>query len=319
MTDAVLSVLFAGPHVTVQDAGRPGFLRFGVPWSGPMDRRSFVAANVALGNPAGSPAIEVSLGGLSLECLSGTVSFAVAGGGFILDHAGAKRGSWTVATLRAGERLGIRPGPWGSWCYLAFAGTLRTEHWLGSASTHALSGLGGGRVSTGISLTIADAVQRDGRLGDFPCPVTARPRSDARITIGPQDRFFSPDTLATFLNGPWWMTDAFDRMGARLSGPLVAPDAALDMPSEPILRGSVQVAGDGVASILLADHQTTGGYPKIATVLDCDTDSLAQLRPRDPLRFTPVSPRQAIDIARSAARADQRHREGLTRRFGPVP
>lgn len=319
MTDAVLSVLFAGPHVTIQDAGRPGFLRFGVPWSGPMDRRSFAAANVALGNPAGTPAIEVSLGGISLECRSGTVSFAVAGGGFILDHAGAKRGSWTVATLRPGERLAIRPGPWGSWCYLAFAGTLQAEHWLGSASTHALSGLGGGRVTTGTTLSISDAVQRATREGDFPCPVTARPRSEARITIGPQDRFFSPDTLASFLNGPWLMTDACDRMGVRLSGPLVAPDAALDMPSEPILRGSVQVAGDGVASILLADHQTTGGYPKIATVLDCDTDSLAQLRPRDPLRFKPVSPRQAIDIARSAATADQRHREGLARRVRAAP
>ena len=86
------------------------------------------------------------------------------------------------------------------------------------------------------------------------------------------------------------------------------------MPSEPILRGSVQVAGDGVASILLADHQTTGGYSKIATVLDGDLDALMQLRPRDPLRLVPVPPDEAIGIARTVAQSDHRHREGLARR-----
>ena len=86
------------------------------------------------------------------------------------------------------------------------------------------------------------------------------------------------------------------------------------MPSEPIARGSVQVAGDGVASILLADHQTTGGYPKIATVLDCDLDALVQLRPGDALRFLPVPPAQAVAIARATAESDRRHRAALTRR-----
>lgn len=317
MSDAVLSVLFAGPHVSIQDAGRRGFMRFGVPWSGPMDRRSFAAANVALGNPANRPVIEVSLGGLSLVCRSGAVSFSVAGGGFILEHAGKKRGSWTVATLRAGEKLTIRPGPWGSWCYLAFAGDLQAEPWLGSVSTHALSGKGGGRIATGSLWTVSNTVCREEREGDFPCPLNARPRAEARITIGPQERFFSPASIASFLDGPWRMTDACDRMGVRLAGPAIAPDAALDMPSEAILRGSVQVAGDGVASILLADHQTTGGYPKIATVLDCDVDAVVQLRPRDRLCFRPVSSEQAIAIARSMAESDQRYQSALAKPHRP--
>ena len=300
MSEAVLAVSFAGPHVSVQDGGRPGLMRYGVPRSGPMDRRSFAAANLALGNPAGAPGIEVSMGGLMLQCLSGAVGFAVAGGGFIVEHAGDRRGSWSVATLRAGEALTIRPGPWGSWCYLAFAGRLQVPQWLGSASTHAISGLGGGRLTHGTQLVIADAARRaECRI---PCPVTARPRHELRVTPGPQQRFFSAGTISDFVSGAWRMTDAWDRMGVRLAGPLIAPQAALDMPSGPVVRGSVQVAGDGVATVLLADHQTTGGYPRIATVLDCDLDGFVQLRPRDRVSFRPVSAEQAISLARTAQR-----------------
>lgn len=307
MSDAVLSVGFAGPHVSIQDAGRPGFMRFGVPASGPMDRASFAAANVALGNPAGQPAIEISMGGLALECISGAVSFAVAGGGFMVEHAGRKTGSWTIASFRAGERLVIRPGHWGSWTYLAFAGLLDTQGWLGSASTHASSGFGGGRLVAGRNLSVAKAELREDREGAIPCPVTARPRSGLHVVLGPQDRFFSDEAIAEFLAGPFRLTDAYDRMGVRLQGPTVAPRAPLDMPSEPIVRGSVQVAGDGVATVLLADHQTTGGYPKIAAVIDTDLDAFVQLRPRDMVAFQTVTPEQAVEQARMRALSAERY------------
>ena len=298
MSEAVLSVGFAGPHVSIQDAGRPGFMRFGVPASGPMDRAAFAAANVALGNPAGQPAIEISMGGLVLDCVSGAVGFAVAGGGFVVEHAGRKAGSWTIATLRAGERLAIRPGHWGSWTYLAFAGRLDAHGWLGSASTHASSGLGGGRLVSGQTLAVAGAAPREDREGAVPCPVSARPRAELRAVPGPQDRFFSDETIAAFFAGPFRLSDAYDRMGVRLQGPAIAPRASLDMPSEPIMRGSVQVAGDGVATVLLADHQTTGGYPKIATVIDADLDAFVQLRPRDMIVFRPVTAGEAVRQAR---------------------
>ncbi|MGR9459442.1 5-oxoprolinase subunit C family protein (plasmid) [Rhizobium leguminosarum] len=301
MSEAILSVLFAGPHVSIQDGGRPGLMRFGVPSSGPLDRRSFAAANIALGNSAHAPGIEISLGGLSVQCLSGRVTFAVAGGGFIVDHGDRKLGSWTIATLAAGEKLAIRPGPWGSWSYLAFAGALQTATWLGSASTHMISGFGGGRLAAGDRLTITDTEPRDERLGAIPCPVSARPRNELRVVLGPQQRFFAPETINSFLSGQWLMTDAWDRMGVRLAGPKIAPQATLDMPSEPIVRGSVQVAGDGVATILLADHQTTGGYPKIATVVESDLDAFVQRRPRDRISFRQVSPRDAVAIARCEA------------------
>ncbi|GLS86269.1 allophanate hydrolase [Cypionkella aquatica] len=301
MTEASFRVSFAGPHVSIQDQGRPGLMRYGVPASGPMDRRSFAVAHAALGNAAGQPGIEVSLGGLTLQCESGAVTVAFVGGGFIAETKAGKLGAWQVLTLTAGDVLNIRPGPWGSWCYLAFMGNLQANEWLGSHATHGLSGFGGGKLATGQVLTIADAQTRADLHGPIPCPIWARPRHLLRCTLGPQDRFFAADTLATFTSARFETTDAFDRMGLRLRGPAIAPENALSIPSEPILRGAVQVSGDGVATVLLSDHQTTGGYPKIATVLACDLNSFVQCRPRDAVAFQAISPEHAVAITRHDA------------------
>lgn len=311
---ARLKAAFAGPYVSIQDGGRLGRMRFGVPESGAMDRLALAAANLALGNPPGAPALEISRGGLTLDCVEGALSLAVAGGGFIVEAAGSRLGSWTALTLRQGERLTIRPGPWGSWCCLAFAGRLAAPEWLGSAATHALSGLGGGLIRTGQELSVEAAELRPGREGPIPCPVLARPRAELHVTLGPQDRFFPPETIEAFLTGRYALTEAYDRMGVRLSGPVIAPEAALSIPSEAILRGAVQVAGDGVPVVLLADHQTTGGYPKIATVIDADLDGFAQLRPRDLIRFAAVTPAEAVALARSRARAREAYLNGLVKR-----
>lgn len=301
MREASLIVSFAGPHVSIQDAGRPGLMRYGVPASGPMDRSSFALANAALGNPAGHMGIEVSLGGLALRCADAGITLAVAGGGFIAETSGQRLGSWRVLTLQPGETLTLRPGPWGSWCYLAFAGDLRAESWLGSHATHGASGFGGGKLATGQRLNVAQPKILRQREGSIPCPVWARPRHLLRCTLGPQERFFGTETLARFTQAQFETTAAFDRMGMRLAGPAIAPENALSIPSEPILRGSVQVSGDGVATVLLSDHQTTGGYPKIATVLGCDLDAFVQCRPRDAVMFQAVSPAEAIAITRHNA------------------
>lgn len=301
MTDVILRVRTAGPHVSVQDAGRKGLMRFGVPASGPMDSKGLALANAALGNPVGHAGIEVSLGGLTLDCEQGALTVAVAGGGFVLQTGAEKLGSWQVLTLRAGQSLTLRRGPWGSWTYLAFAGDLSAESWLGSHATHAASGLGGGRIATGQSLRVQDARVLPAREGPIPCPVWARPRHLLRYVLGPQDRFFDAETLAHFNGARFQTTDAFDRMGMRLRGLALIPSGALSIPSEPILRGAVQVSGDGVATVLLADHQTTGGYPKIATVLADDLDGFVQCRPREDIVFQVVTPDEAVQIARAAA------------------
>jgi allophanate hydrolase len=263
-----------------------------------MDRLGFAAALVALGNVGGA-AVEVSLGGLVLRCLEGEVGFAVAGGGFALRRNEAVLAPWTVSYLGPGDRLALRPGGWGSWSYLAFAGDLRAESWLGSRATHALSGFGGGRVSAGDRLVIEGADRRSDREGDIALPDLARPTATARVVMGPQERYFSSASQTAFLASPFTLGSAYDRMGVRLDGPPLPPEGRLDMPSEAVAKGSVQIAGDGVATVLLADHQTTGGYPKIATVLDCDLDRFAQLRSGATLRFQAVSPQEAVAAARS--------------------
>ena len=299
MRDAHLHVQFAGPLVTIQDAGRPGHLRYGVAASGPMDRIAFAASNAALGNPPGATAIEISLGGLSLECRSGDVTVAVAGGDFGVEHAGAKMSGWSVFTLHQGETLNVRAGNSGSWTYLAFAGQLQADTWLGHTATHSTSGFGGGSLSAGQDLMVHMADVREDREGDIERPDLFAEREAFKVVLGPQDQWFQEEAIETFLGTEYHLTDSYDRMGVRLDGGKLPLKDALSIPSEPIIRGSVQVSGEGVPTILLADHQTTGGYPKIATMVSMDTDRLTQLRSRQSLRFRSVSASDALHEKRA--------------------
>jgi biotin-dependent carboxylase-like uncharacterized protein len=308
--EARLTVQACGPLVSYQDGGRFGMMRFGVPASGPMDRLAHAAALAALGQPHNATAIEISVGGLEVTCESGEVTFCVAGGEFQVRHAGAVARSWCVRTLRAGDLLSVRPGHWGSWAYLAFCGDLVCERWAGSTSTHSSSGLGGGRLTGGAVVVRSPRVSEE-REGDLPVPDFARARALARVVLGPQTAHFPAEATAALLGESFVVTSAFDRMGMRLGGPSLVLRDALSIPSEPIVRGSIQVGGDGVASVLLADHQTTGGYPKIATILSADIDGVSQLRPYDRLSFRSVSAEDAIGAARSHAQSRQRYLERI--------
>lgn len=308
---AILRVAQAGPHVTIQDGGRRRMKRYGVPASGPMDRLSFAIANRAIGNPLDAPAIEVSLGGLSLDCIEGSVTVAVAGGGFLVETTDARPGSWHVLTLRTGDRLTIRRGPWGSWTYLALAGDLEARRWLDSASTHSLSGLGGGALVPGSELRVSDPRAEATGARRIPFPLTARSRRVVDVVLGPQDQYFTAESISALQREPFYLTDSYDRMGVRMRGPSLRSLEAMSIPSEPIVRGSIQVPGDGVATVLLADHQTTGGYPKIATIARYDVDGFVQLRPRDGVLFRPVTPTEAIRRARLRARTFSRFMEAV--------
>ncbi len=286
-------------------------MRFGVPASGPMDRLAHDAAQAALGRPHLARSIEVSLGGLELLCEAGEVTFCVAGGDFQVLHAGAAARAWSVRTIRAGEVLSLRPGRWGSWAYLAFLGDLVCQPWAGSTSTHSSSGLGGGRIVRGSTVVVRNAQVSEELEGVFSMPTLERDQSLARVVLGPQSDCFAPDTVASLLAQSFVVTPAFDRMGMRLAGPNLPLVDALSIPSEPIVRGSKQVSGDGVASILLADHQTTGGYPKIATVLSSDVDGVAQRRPGEHLCFQAVSAEDGVSLARRSALVRQQYLETI--------
>lgn len=307
MADARLEIIAVGPLVSFQDAGRPGHLRFGVSGSGPMDRLAHAAANLAIGNAVDATAIEVSLGGIVLACGSGRVTVAVAGGSFAVETGGAPASwsgaSWSATTLEAGQRMSIRPGAWGSWAYVGIGGVLDVPRWLGSTATHSMSGFGGGALRPGQEVVVKHARVASERTGPIPIPDLSRPTGRVRVVMGPQDRHLDDAAIDAFGRSEYALTADYDRMGVRLAGPPLALRGSLSIPSEPIVRGSVQVAGDGVPTVLLADHQTTGGYPKIATVISADLDRFVQQRAGDVIRFESVSPADAVTAARAAGRA----------------
>ena len=300
MTRALLRIEQAGPLTSVQDAGRFGHLRHGVTWSGPVEPLGFAAAHAALGNAPGGAAIELSHGGIALRCLEGPVRFALAGGDFGASLDNQAPGGWTTGVLIPGARLVIRDGASSNWATLAFAGTIDVPRWLGSAATLALAGLGGGKLAAGDTITINAAPVTDtGSRAIVPPPTDDGP---IRIVPGPQHEFFSAETLALLTTSDFTAAPAFDRMGMVLDGPPLPP-LSLTMLSTPVIRGGIQINGAGTATVLLADHQTTAGYPRIATVISADLPRVAQARAGMPLRFAAVTAAQAREIARQTAQA----------------
>ena len=297
MSDVEFSISFAGPLVTFQDIGRPGNMRYGVSASGPMDIVSFEAANAVLGNDTKQTAIEISLGGLILQCHEGSITLAITGGDFLIEYQGQKISSWTVLTIQKGERLSIRAGKSGSWAYLAFSGKLNVKDWLKSNSTHSTSGFGGGVLKTGQKFTLTDASNQANRIGPILKP-SFNTNDLIHAVLGPQDQYFMNTAIEIFSDSIFKVSDNYDRMGMQLTGPKLELKSALSIPSEPVVKGSIQVSGDGIPTILLADHQTTGGYPKIATVISSDINRLVQFRSNQSVEFILISSNEALQKTR---------------------
>jgi allophanate hydrolase len=289
----------AGPLTSVQDHGRTGAMRFGVPRSGPVDRLAFAAAMALVGTPDGW-AFELSHSGCLIACLEGELGFALCGGGFLADIDGDEAKIWRQGTLHAGQRLRVRAGS-GNWACLAFAGSHAAPRWLGSSATHALSGLGGGLVKAGVTFDFTEPRPLESMT--FAPPPCAEPADRIAVVLGPQDRHFPGEVIHLLAQAPFTPTARFDRMGRVLGGPPLVP-ASITMPSEPALRGCLQADGDGGLTVLLADHQTTSGYPKIATVIDADVDRLAQMPAGQSFRFEVVSADEALIRTRAAAAAN---------------
>ncbi|WP_298191767.1 hypothetical protein [Novosphingobium sp.] len=289
----------AGPLTTVQDRGRTGVMRFGVPHSGPVDRLAFAAAMALTGTPDGW-AFELSHGGCLIACHEGEIGFALCGGGFLADVDGDEARPCRQDTLRPGQRLRIRAGS-GNWTYLAFAGEHAASRWLGSRATHASSGLGGGAVTSGTAFDFA--APRPLAPRTFAPPPSADPSHRLAVVLGPQDRHFPAEAIACLAEAPFTASARFDRMGRVLDGALLKP-SSIAMPSEPALRGCLQADGDGRLTVLLADHQTTSGYPKIATLIGADVDRLAQQPAGQSVRFDVIGTDQALRRARAAAAAN---------------
>ena len=317
MSDVEFSISYAGPLVTFQDIGRPGNMRYGVSASGPMDIVSFEAANAVLGNETKQTAIEISLGGLILQCHEGSITLAITGGDFLIEYQGQKISSWTVLTLQKGERLSVRAGKSGSWAYLAFSGKLNVKDWLNSSSTHSTSGFGGGVLKTGQKFTLTDASNQENRIGPILKP-NFYTNDLIHAVLGPQDQYFMNTAIKIFSNSIFKVSDNYDRMGMQLTGPKLELKSALSIPSEPVVKGSIQVSGDGIPTILLADHQTTGGYPKIATVISSDINRLVQFRSNQSVKFVLINSNEALQKTRKFLDMKEKYLEKLSTSRGTL-
>lgn len=297
---SALDVKFAGPMCSLQDQGRMGFMRFGVTESGPMDRSAFSILAAMLDTSDGFNAIEVSLAGIAVTAKQ-TLTLGFCGGEFALSIAGEPVAPWGVFTLHAGKTLTIRAGASGSWGYLGCVGGFDTQAWLGSESSHLPSGLCGGYLSAGDGFDPRGQALREDLNCVLPVPDFSRFSGVAHLVLGPQDELFPDIAKQTLFQATFVVSREFDRMGMRLNGATLSSEDALSIPSEAIIRGSVQVPGHGDPIVLLADHQTTGGYPKIATVITCDQDRLAQARAGDHVAFREISAENGVQMTRENA------------------
>jgi biotin-dependent carboxylase-like uncharacterized protein len=271
---AVLSVIAPGLSITVQDGGRSGWRRFGIPPGGAMDRRAMWLANRLLDNPADAPVLECLQGGrlIALE----NVDLALAGAW------GAR--AWTA---RPDEIIEMAPSLAGVWQYLAVPGGIQADRFLGSASVCARAGIG-------------DALKKGDRITCLSTPTGRLPErvkcrrpaelldydGDAPLHIwpGPQWNAFDAPSRNSFLGQKWRVSARSDRTGYRLEGaPLTPPSGNLT--SEPVRVGSVQVPPDGQPVVTLNDGPTVGGYAKIALVDADDLARLVQTRPGQGVRF----------------------------------
>jgi antagonist of KipI len=288
---SLIEVRAPGLLTTVQDLGREGFGPMGVSPSGAADPLALRIGNRLVGNPEGAAALEMTL-------LGGTLVFperaeiALAGSDFgaKLDHESVQ--PWSSLEVRAGQTLHTGQTRAGARCYLCVRGGISVKLFLGSASTHLLSGLGGleGRAlrkGDVLKIGTAGGSFRTFRKRKVAAQVVARlePRKVLRVTGGPQSDWFSSEAQKMFYAGTYRVAEESDRMGLRLEGPAIASAAGGEMLSEGVSLGAVQITASGLPIILFVEQQTTGGYPKIANVISADLSSLGQLRPRDEVRF----------------------------------
>ena len=287
----VIEVQAPGLLTTVQDLGREGFGPMGVSPSGAADALALRIGNRLVGNADGAAGLEMTLlGGTFVFPEGGIVALTGADFGAILDDAPAPL--WTSCEVKPGQTLRLRSTRSGARCYLCVHGGVAVKPFLGSASTHLLSGLGG---HEGRALRKGDVLKIGPSSEAFRKRAVAAealerlsPRKVLRVTPGPQSDWFAEVAQKLFYASAYRVAEESNRMGLRLEGAAITEGAQGEMISEGVSLGAVQIAAGGLPIILFVEQQTTGGYAKIANVISADLSSLGQLRPRDEIRFERV-------------------------------
>jgi antagonist of KipI len=301
----VLEVIRAGLLTTVQDAGRTGWARFGVPPAGPADWFALRAANILAGNDPGAAGLEITVAGPTLrtscECVIAAcgAEFEISAGSFSVE-------TWRSTLVSPGSEIRFGERRNGARAYLAVSGGINVEVFLNSQATCLTGKFGGfeGRpLRPGDKLPLGPTKDKLTLHAGKVWPPSARPQYSPhptlRAVMGPQDDHFTQEGLATFFDSEYKVTAASDRMGYRLRGPSVEHSGPAEIVSDGVVTGSVQIPGDGQPIVLMVDHPTTGGYPKIAPVIRADLPLIAQCLPGDSVRFRAVG----IQKAQTALRA----------------
>ncbi|SES18348.1 biotin-dependent carboxyltransferase family protein [Salipaludibacillus aurantiacus] len=281
-----------GLHTTIQDTGRYGMQQYGVVPSGPMDPFAFRIANLLAGNAPDDAAIEITMVGPSVRFLENCV-IAITGANLSPTLDGRKVPVWGSLYVKKGQELQFGKPKHGVRAYLAIAGGIHTQKVLQSRATYTKAELGGlkgqpletGDELPGLTLPDTELSKRKGKLLSEKLRPYYQSHHMVRVIPDEQESYFTKEALQTFYTHSFKVTPQSDRMGYRLQGQKIGHKQEAEILSEAVAFGSIQVPADGAPIILMADRQTTGGYPKIGTIITHDLWKVAQLMPGHTLSF----------------------------------
>jgi len=267
--------------MSVQDSGRFGFLRFGLPESGPMDWWAFRVANQLLDNMPNSACLEIGFSNTALR-VEKDVLLAVCGAGYQVFLNGRQIPLWMSFWAQKDDRLDFEKIPGGNWVYLAVSGGLHSQMWMGSRSVYPRAGLGK-LLRNGDQLPFDESPPQS-RLDAgcfYPEPIRPAYSSDSKVGVipGPQYERFTDEAQFVFWSQKFSVTSRSDRMGYRLQGPGLTHRSGADLVSQGMVIGEIQVPSDGQPIVMMPDHPTTGGYTCIGTICRADLPLIAQAQP----------------------------------------
>ena len=282
----------SGFLTTVQDSGRYGYSHFGISVSGAADLVSLHIGNLLAGNDKNTSALEMTLTGGEFEFEEDAI-ISVTGSDFQPQVENEKIPLWTTVEIKSGQKLKFSSTNGGARCYLCIRGGIEVPKIFGSSSTHLLTGIGGfnGRQLKKDDVLFYTALKEEIIFYELRHDIIEKlsERKFIRVTEAPQTDHFSKETLDIFSSTPYIVAEETNRMGLRLSGKELKRINNNDIITEGVSLGEIQVSHYGKPIILFVEHQTTGGYPKIANVISADIHKIGQLRPRDEIRFLFIS------------------------------
>lgn len=294
----MIKIINGGALSTIQDRGRFGSMKYGFTQCGVMDSHSARLANIIAGNNEYAPVIEMTLMGITAE-FDDEYVICVSGGEFDITLNNSKIRQNKAYLVKSGDILKVGMAKAGLRSYLAIGGKINADEVMGSVSTDLKSAIGGyhgRRLMSGDEIEISEKRILKNLNNRELKPQKFDNIISVRAVIGPQDDMFTEDDFKRFFNQQYTVTKDFDRMGIRLYGIPLKSKGTTDIISDSISFGSVQVPKSGQPIILMADHQTTGGYAKIATVISVDLARLAQAKQGNKILFERVSVEQAEKI-----------------------